>query len=74
MKRKAQSKAIMLDIKSRRSRYAALACDRKRTVLAEGMKIDTVMRKADKTGLRYSMITLPPFGRSLILEKTGNAR
>lgn len=73
MKRKTQNGAIVLDIKSRRSVYAALAFDRKRTVLAEGVKIETVMRKADKTWRPYAMITLPPYGHTLILSNAVTA-
>jgi len=70
---KKRSQAVVLDIKSPRSRYAALYNRRgKYEVLAEGVKLETVIRKAKKTGKPYSMITLLAPGKTYIF-KAGKA-
>jgi len=72
-KRRTKGQAITLDIKKPRSRYAALHMGRgKCEVLAEGVKLETVIRKAKKTGKLFSMITLLDYGKTYIL-KTGKA-
>jgi len=72
-KRRTKGQAITLDIKKPRSRYAALHMGRgKCEVLAEGVKLGTVIRKAKKTGKPFSMITLLDPGKTYTF-KAGKA-
>lgn len=53
--------------KSTRSRWAAIWIEDGVTILAEGVKPETVIRKAKKTGKEYSMMFLPDPNTTYIL-------
>lgn len=56
---------VVLKIKSRRSRYAAVALDDNRTVIAEGVKLDSVIKRANKTGKQFAIVFLTKDGNVL---------
>ena len=52
--------AVKIVTKKVSSRFVALESGSKSNVLAEGRTVMAVKRNADKTGLSYSMMYLPP--------------
>ncbi len=58
--------ATILKIKNPRSRYIAIWRGDRKTVLAEGLKIQTVLKKATSTGKSFAMMAVPPIGQKCI--------
>lgn len=48
------------------SDYAAIDIKDKSTIIAEGKKVDEVIRKADKTGKEYLIMYIPKRGQTYI--------
>lgn len=60
------SAAIQIKPTKPRSRYVALDLKHRSRILAEGTTVAAVVKRAEKTGKEYSMMYLPPKGKTFI--------
>lgn len=59
--------AIEIKPKSVRTRWVALSMDKKAVILAEGVKPEAVIKKADKTNKNYILQFIPDPNSTYIL-------